>query len=1180
MTKKYFKPVLAFALLLAGLKAEAQNFAVGSSGTIMRSANLGKNWKVQPTGTTQNFFGVGNNKDTLFAVGENSRVFYSTNGANSAPQLIYGAGANNHDWSEVGIFPKKRIVIHPRAFRGTATENIFSTDGGSSWNGEANGGNTYGLQVMDSAVGFRINGNVIQRTTNSGSSWNTLFTPPGLRGVAALGDSVVMACGTTGILFKSTNAGRTWTSVSVNTTQVLNKVAVSPNGKTWLIAGRGGVARRSVDTGRTWQNITIHPSGVSNNDVYFLDTANVIAVTDNINGEQSIFTSSDAGATWVRVPATSLPNSASNSGPLLSIAFKNRNLGFVSGAGDRARVYRTLDGGTTWTQIDLSGAELNRNITSIAIFSADTFSIGYNGAYGAAGVFRTTDAGQTWVQYNFPPNTNLGSLQRSRALTISDNEAIIVGMGGIAFRTTDMGLSWNPTTLDANGSFLRDIIPGWIVGDNAKMYKFTSLSNVSPSFPLGYDLGTLRDFHAVDYDTFYVAGLGGSILKSTNRGQSWKYVGVPSVTTNLMAISFGNARSGVAVGNNGLVMATQNGGDSWTVSNPVSANLADVGFCNDSTAVIVGAAGTMLRTTDRGLTWSRQFTGVTQDLNKVSFSDNAEARLLLPEVTLRADSVSSYQNAITSLQVRVKDFRKMWQMQSSLSWDTTQLRMVGIGSLSLSGLTRANFDSTQKLNGALAFTWTGNRNIPISLTDSTVIFRLNFFLKGAPGSTALVNFGSNRRILGAVDSAGWTRDMKLVAGKLSIIAAPTIATTDLADTQYCAGAAVRVPFTVSGGNFIQPNNFIAQISDSTGNFANATNIGVKASIGSDTVLAFIPTNIVATKGYRIRIVGSNPVQVGSATTTSFRVAAIPVRPTIGPSGNQVICPGDSLTLTAPAGFANYRWSNGAITQTITVKTAGQFNVRVINAQGCLSDASINTNTTIGNRPSTPSITVQGNRTSICDGDSVQLTASAATVYLWSTGATTRNIFVKTGGTYTVQIRTSSTGCLSLASNNTNISVNPVPATPTINQAGTDSLISTTIGSTYLWFRNGSPVSGSNAQKIRAVLGGSYTVRVISAGCTSAISAPIIIQGFGASLNLAELNVYPNPASELVQVDLSDLPQVNRLAIVDLLGRPVRELTLGEQGIATIAIKDLAKGSYLIQAYDKNNLIGIKRFQKQ
>ena len=51
--------------------------------------------------------------------------------------------------------------------------------------------------------------------------------------------------------------------------------------------------------------------------------------------------------------------------------------------------------------------------------------------------------------------------------------------------------------------------------------------------------------------------------------------------------------------------------------------------------------------------------------------------------------------------------------------------------------------------------------------------------------------------------------------------------------------------------------------------------------------------------------------------------------------------GDSATLDAGAGFAQYKWSNGATTQKIVVKSGGKYSVAVTNAAGCsASDSSL------------------------------------------------------------------------------------------------------------------------------------------------------------------------------------------------------------------------------------------------
>jgi gliding motility-associated-like protein len=57
-------------------------------------------------------------------------------------------------------------------------------------------------------------------------------------------------------------------------------------------------------------------------------------------------------------------------------------------------------------------------------------------------------------------------------------------------------------------------------------------------------------------------------------------------------------------------------------------------------------------------------------------------------------------------------------------------------------------------------------------------------------------------------------------------------------------------------------------------------------------------------------------------------------------GNAItICSTTTLTLSAPAGFTDYLWSDGSIAQQISVTTAGTYSVVVKDAQGCSSPAS-------------------------------------------------------------------------------------------------------------------------------------------------------------------------------------------------------------------------------------------------
>lgn len=96
---------------------------------------------------------------------------------------------------------------------------------------------------------------------------------------------------------------------------------------------------------------------------------------------------------------------------------------------------------------------------------------------------------------------------------------------------------------------------------------------------------------------------------------------------------------------------------------------------------------------------------------------------------------------------------------------------------------------------------------------------------------------------------------------------------------------------------------------------------------------------------------------------------IPDTPTITPNSGE-LCNGP-VTLSAPAGYVAYLWSNNSTSQSISVNTPGNYNVQVTNNLGFKSAWSYNV-TVSDNRPPKPTINVNGNT----------LTSSAASGNQW------------------------------------------------------------------------------------------------------------------------------------------------------------------------------------------------------
>ncbi len=90
----------------------------------------------------------------------------------------------------------------------------------------------------------------------------------------------------------------------------------------------------------------------------------------------------------------------------------------------------------------------------------------------------------------------------------------------------------------------------------------------------------------------------------------------------------------------------------------------------------------------------------------------------------------------------------------------------------------------------------------------------------------------------------------------------SITTSALSESSLCAGASVDVSFTITG-TYNAGNEFIAQLSNASGSFANPAVVGSLSGVTSGTINITIPQNASAGSGYRIRVVSSNPAITGT-----------------------------------------------------------------------------------------------------------------------------------------------------------------------------------------------------------------------------------------------------------------------------------------------------------------------------
>lgn len=231
--------------------------------------------------------------------------------------------------------------------------------------------------------------------------------------------------------------------------------------------------------------------------------------------------------------------------------------------------------------------------------------------------------------------------------------------------------------------------------------------------------------------------------------------------------------------------------------------------------------------------------------------------------------------------------------------------------------------------------------------------------------------------------------------------------------------------------------------------------------------------VSASGNYTVRV--TNATGCSATSTPQAVIVNVPAVPIITPSGSTVINTGQTITLTSSAG-ASYLWTpGGETTPSITLGTAGNYRVTVTYTNGCSAISAVTTITV--NNPVPVAITTTGSN-SICQGDSVLLTATAGFTYLWLPGLqTTQSIFATAGGVYTVQASNGTSAQVSVIVNDKpmtpSISISYIPNSAYQLTAYEPSAVS------YLWS------NGMTAQTINVSSAQTVTVRATNAfGCTS------------------------------------------------------------------------------------------------
>jgi photosystem II stability/assembly factor-like uncharacterized protein len=286
---------------------------------------------------------------------------------------------------------------------------------------------------------------------------------------------------------------------------------------------------------------------------------------------------------------------------LNSVYYVNQQTGYICGAGSALR--KTTDGGVNWIPQDPVGAI---ELRSVYFFDANTGLIcGNNGT-----IAKTTDGGENWNMITSGTSEHLLTLSFYNNLI-----GVCCGNLGTTLYTTSGGDSWQvgqPTgyLVTFYTSYMLNASTGWCAGVNTIFSPLVGktvdggASWTYSSFMVNNNEATVYGIRFFDnMNGIAVSNLWngqGGVSRTTNGGTNWTS---QIFTYGLFGMDFPTQNTGYSAGYSGTIMKSTDGGNSWVnQSSGTSSTLRAVYFVDSLYGFAVGQAGTLLKTTNGGIT--------------------------------------------------------------------------------------------------------------------------------------------------------------------------------------------------------------------------------------------------------------------------------------------------------------------------------------------------------------------------------------------------------------------------------------------------------------------------------------------------------------------------------------------------------------------------------------------------
>ncbi len=226
-------------------------------------------------------------------------------------------------------------------------------------------------------------------------------------------------------MYKSSDGGKSWTHIGLNDTKQIGAIVVDPH-----------------DAGVVYVAALGHPYGP--------------------NAERGVFKTTDGGRTWAKVlyknsdaGATALAMNPSDPNVVYAALWQTRrppwNV-YPPSNGPGSGLYKTTDGGATWTQLTNGlPAHVGRIGLSISNAAPNRIYAQVDSAPGLGGVYRSDDAGATWVHTDAEERIWQRGWYFAGITADPRNPDVVYVMNTSTYKSTDGGKTFEAVLGDPTG---------------------------------------------------------------------------------------------------------------------------------------------------------------------------------------------------------------------------------------------------------------------------------------------------------------------------------------------------------------------------------------------------------------------------------------------------------------------------------------------------------------------------------------------------------------------------------------------------------------------------------------------------------------------------------------------------------------------------------------------------------